>query len=344
MRALFERFPYRSGAYRLVSRRYAGSGTIFMLHSVVDDASSYLNEPTRCTVVVLDRLLRYLRDNRIDIVTMDDALARLDDRATNRFAVLTFDDGYRDNLTHALPLLERHAAPATVFVTTCMIERDDSAWWIGLVEWLKRVDRIAVEGFGARTVSTLSDKIAARIDLTNWLEGDTRRLDALQQAMKGNGVSVSSVVDQQALDRDELRRLADNPLIAVGGHTTSHPWLATLSEHDALREIADNRRYLQALTQQEVAHFGYPYGSPAACGERETRLVAKAGFRSAVTCRHGCVFPTHREHRFALPREGVHWYEDEVSIVCKNAGGLRLRRDLKLKRPWRSPIATMATD
>jgi hypothetical protein len=55
MRALFERFLYRSGAYRLVSRRYAGSGTIFMLHSVVDDASSYLNEPTRCTVVVLDR-------------------------------------------------------------------------------------------------------------------------------------------------------------------------------------------------------------------------------------------------------------------------------------------------
>jgi peptidoglycan/xylan/chitin deacetylase (PgdA/CDA1 family) len=344
MRAALEPFLYRSGALRLLGRRYAGAGVIFMLHSVVDDAGPYLAEPTRCTAVVLEQLLRHLQTNGIEILPLDAALARLAEPKAGRFAALTFDDGYRDNLTCALPLLERFGAPATVFVTTGMIERGEDAWWIGLVDWLKRCDRIAVEGFGGRETATLPEKIGARIELTRWVDSAALRVAALCRAMREDGVSIVDGVEREALDRDELLRLAHHPLIAIGGHTTSHPWLATLPLADARREIADNRRYLQDLTGGEIAHFAYPYGSPAACGEREAALVAEAGFAGAVTCRHGCIFPKHREHRFALPREGVHWYENEASLVCKSAGGQRLLRDLKRRRPWRSPVATMAAD
>ncbi|MGI9451857.1 MAG: polysaccharide deacetylase family protein [Geminicoccaceae bacterium] len=344
MRALFEKFLYRSGVHQAVGLRYAGRGVNFMMHSIVDDAEPYLAEPTRCTVAVLERLLEHLRASEIDIVTPDAAFERLDDPTAKRFATLTFDDGYRDNLTHALPVLERYGAPATIFVTTGMIERADDAWWIGLVEWLKACDWITVEGFGKRPTATLPEKIATRIDLTNWVQGDVQRLEALQRAMKADGISISGLVDQQALSRDELRTLADHSLITIGGHTVSHPWLASLPEDEASREISDNRRYLRELTQQDVDHFAYPFGSPVACAEREMGLVAEAGFSSAFTCRHGCMFPLHRDLRYAWPREGVHWYENEASIVCKSVGGQRLFRNLKLKRPWRSPIATMAAD
>ncbi|MGI9420081.1 MAG: polysaccharide deacetylase family protein [Geminicoccaceae bacterium] len=342
MRAALEKFLYWSGAYRLVGRRYAGNGVIFMLHSVVDRADDHLGEPIRCTVDVFDRLLRYMRARHIDVLSLDAALGRFEERGTKPFAVLTFDDGYRDNLTRALPVLERYAAPATIYVTTCMIERLSHPWWIGLVTWLKQRERISLEGFGARDVATSAAKIAARIDLTNWVQGDLERLSALQAAMTADGVDIPTLVDQEALSHDELRALGEHSLITIGGHTTSHPWLASLPTDEASQEIMENRRYLQDLLQQEIMHFAYPFGSPVACGERETGLVADAGFQTAVTTRHGCIFPDHAGHRFALPREGVHWFEDEISIACKSVGYHRLIGDLKRRRPWCSPVATMA--
>ena len=68
-------------------------------------------------------------------------------------------------------MLERYAAPATIYVTTCLIERTANAWWLGLVEWLKRREWIAVEGYGRRSTRTLAEKVAARIGLTRWVEG-----------------------------------------------------------------------------------------------------------------------------------------------------------------------------
>ena len=343
MRAALEKSLYWSGAHRLLARRYAGKGVIFMLHSIVERADGHLGEPIRCTVDVFERLLRYLREQSIETLSMEAALARLDDPEAKPFAVLTFDDGYRDNLTHALPLLERYRAPATIYVTTCMIERLTDCWWVGLVDWLKRRERIAVEGFGTRDVSRLAAKVRARIGLTSWVQGDPERVAALQTAMAIDGIDLETLTDREALSRDELLDFARHPLITIGGHTTHHPWLASLPVEAARREIRENRNYLQDSLQQEITHFAYPFGSPVACGEREIGLAAEAGFASAVTTRHGCIFSDHGSHRFALPREGVHWFENEASIACKRAGWPRLLGDLKRRQPWRSPAATMAS-
>jgi peptidoglycan/xylan/chitin deacetylase (PgdA/CDA1 family) len=343
-KVVFDYGPYSTGAHRLIRRRYAGCGVIFRFHSVTHDGDVHLRAPIHCAVKVFDGLIRYLRGHDIEIVTLDTLLDRLEDPHAPRFAVLTFDDGYRDNLTHALPVLEHHAAPATIYVTTGMIERSMDAWWLGLVDWLKRREYIAVDGFGTETTATINEKIAARSRLNAWVRVDAVRLDALRRAMAADGVDGRLLLDQQALTRDELRHLASHPLITIGGHTTSHPWLRRLSRDEAWREIVENRRYLQDLTQQELAHFAYPFGTSAACVEREASLVADAGFCSAVTTRHGCIFPAHREHRYCLPREGVFSNDNEVSIAGKDAGMRRLMRDLRLMRPWRSPVATMTED
>lgn len=338
---MLEKSLYWSGAHRLLAWRYAGKGVIFMLHSIVDRVDGHLGEPIRCTVDVFEQLLRYLREQNIEVLSMEAAIARLGDQGAAPFAVLTFDDGYRDNLTHALPLLERYDVPATIYVTTCMIERMPDLWWVGLVNWLKRQERVVVDGFGERDVSTLQAKIATRIGLTNWVQGDQERVALLKAAMAGDGIDIEALTDREALSRDELRSLSRHPLITIGGHTTHHPWLAALPAAAARREILENRDYLQDLLEYEIAHFAYPFGSIIACGEREAGLVAEAGFRTAVTTRHGCIFPDHADHRFALPREGVHWFENEASIACKRAGWPRLLGNLKQRQPWRSPAATM---
>ena len=180
----------------------------------------------------------------------------------------------------------------------------------------------------------------ARIGLTRWVEADEARLPHCRERWR-RIACCRSLLDQQMLQAEELRRLGGHPLITIGGHTTSHPWLAALSETRRCGR-SPTIAHLQSLTQQEVAHFAYPFGSALACAEREAALVAAGGFRTAATARPGCVFPGHEEERYALPREGVQWHDDEASLACKSIGARRFLRDLKLGRPWRAPMATMA--
>jgi peptidoglycan/xylan/chitin deacetylase (PgdA/CDA1 family) len=63
---------------------------------------------------------------------LDEAVQRLRDENTRPFAAFTFDDGYADNLTRALPIMERFEAPFTIYVTTGMVTPEIDAWWFGL--------------------------------------------------------------------------------------------------------------------------------------------------------------------------------------------------------------------
>src|SRR5262249_44540334 len=71
----------------------------------------------------------------------DDVPVRLEGHETSRpFAVLTFDDGYRDNIEYAWPILTRHDVPWTVFITPDFVDRCGRPWWLELEEAIARLD------------------------------------------------------------------------------------------------------------------------------------------------------------------------------------------------------------
>src|SRR5229473_1378058 len=92
---------YYSGAYRLISRRYSGVGTIFCLHKVVSEKTDALATRLTITADFLDRVLAHLRP-KADFGTLDEVRERMarDElaRVKRPFIALTFDDGFRDNL------------------------------------------------------------------------------------------------------------------------------------------------------------------------------------------------------------------------------------------------------
>jgi hypothetical protein len=120
-----------TGASSALALRYRGRGAIFALHSVVDDSASHPDETLRCPVSRLEAALRWLEHRGVDFVSLDQAMQRLGRPRDAPFAVFTFDDGYADNLTRALPIMQRFNAPFTVYVTTGMITRTIDAWWFG---------------------------------------------------------------------------------------------------------------------------------------------------------------------------------------------------------------------
>lgn len=226
------------------------------------------------------------------------------------FAV-TMDDGYRDNLTNALPLLEAADVPATVFVTTGTIGTGREFWWDALARIflgdLPLPERLRI-GFASGnldlSIAPAGPKgLAARRTALMKVWQKLRLLPAegieehLQELADWAGVSRAGATSDHPMDEGELRRFAASPLIEIGGHTVSHPVLPMLGIEDALREIRQGRDALRDWTGQEITSFAYPFG---AHDSLSVRFVLEAGFSQACTVMPGVT--TSRTDRFRVPR------------------------------------------
>jgi peptidoglycan/xylan/chitin deacetylase (PgdA/CDA1 family) len=117
-----------------------GAGVILTLHHVrPPDAGGFRpNGILEITPDFLDHTLTLIRAEGYDLVSLDEALVRLSAPRKGRFFVaLTFDDGYRDNVEHAWPVLAKHGAPWTLFVTPGFADRTARLWWLELEEAIR---------------------------------------------------------------------------------------------------------------------------------------------------------------------------------------------------------------
>lgn len=334
MRVLLSEAMSRFGVSSAVGSIYRGRGTIFMLHSVVDDTERYLGQTIRCSLGVLERALRWVRDQGMDIVSLDTARERLARNETRPFVVFTFDDGYRDNLTRVLPLMQRFEAPFTVFVPTHFITRELNGWWLGLVPLVRDNDVIFVEAMDRRfDLSTRALKREAMTEIGRWVFEDGSRAARLVTTFNTYGISLQALLDEEALTLGELRQIAASPLVTIGAHTVTHRFLNRLQPHEVAEEMRDNKRDLQNWLDIAVDHFAYPYG---AAGPREARLAREAGFSTAVTTANGTLFDRHStlDLRHTLPRETLDEHDTPGCLHCRTRGVYRF-----LKSRGGSPIA-----
>jgi peptidoglycan/xylan/chitin deacetylase (PgdA/CDA1 family) len=313
-----------TGFSRLVAMRYRGRGVIFALHSVVDDATFYPDHTLRCPTGQLEWALQWLKDEGLDFVSLDEGVRRLDGGNPRPFVCFTFDDGYADNLTRALPIMEKFDAPFTVYVTTGMITREIDAWWFGLAGLVRSRDRVELDA--ARLSFDCRDfprkKLAFKtIELL--VHKDFSLLPCLRNAIAKSTIDCRALVDREALSEEELRRLARHPLVTIGGHTTTHRNLAQASPAAVRWEMAENRSFLQDATGQPVEHFAYPFGHERACGDREAAICQEVGFRTAVTTRAGALFAAHAHELYALPRICLTDDDTSSTLRCKVDGVYR---------------------
>lgn len=318
---LCEEAAYRTGAGGLIAHRYTGKGVALMFHEIHADVDTELR--TGCGPAQLARIVEAVRAAGRDIVPIAEGLRRLAEPDSRPFAVLTFDDGYRDNRTVALPVLERVQAPMTLFVPTGMIRRDIGAWWLALREVVKTRDAVDVPAMGRRfACADLASKAATIRHVTAWIDADQARADALAPVFAQNGVDMAALVDAYAMDEAELKEFARHPLVDIGAHTASHRFLSNLDEKEAARELADNKAYLENLLQRPVAWLAYPYGGEGACGAREARLAAQAGFAASFTTRPGHLFAGHLAQPHLLPRVDVGYAPQSASALSSRLNGL----------------------
>jgi peptidoglycan/xylan/chitin deacetylase (PgdA/CDA1 family) len=294
------------GADRLMRPWLAGRGVVFVLHRAAPTGSTVLDPDLTVTADVLDHALRMTRREGYTTIGVDEIAGRLHGAAPGRFAAFTFDDGYRDNLTVALPVFRAHRVPMCLYVTTGLIDRTAPCWWAALahlVESRASIDLTGLSLSGTMSTASWPEKRAAFARVEAWAHGDLEsRSEPIRQWCREFGVDDRSVLDEAMLSWEELRELARDPLVTIGAHGVTHRRLSRLDDAAARRELVESRARLETELDRPVRHLAYPYGGPAACGPREFQLAAEAGFLTAVTTRNGNVFAAHGGRLTALPR------------------------------------------
>jgi peptidoglycan/xylan/chitin deacetylase (PgdA/CDA1 family) len=318
-----------TGADRWLRSVARGSGVILMFHHVrpAQPRDFAPNRLLEIAPAFLDTILDMLERSGFDLVSLDELPARLEGgRDARPFAALTFDDGYRDNVEYALPVLRRRGAPWTLFVTTDFADGKGRLWWLELEQAVDRLDRLRVELDGDTIdlpCRTAAEKGAA-FETVYWRlrAGPEERLRSVIAGLgEMAGLDFSALARGLCLGWEELRALADDPKVTFGAHTLTHPMLAKHDEVAARREIAMSRSLIEERLGRPVRHFAYPVGDPTSAGAREFRLAREAGFATAVTTRPGHVFAGHAAHLHALPRVSVNGlFQSEAALTSLLSG------------------------
>jgi peptidoglycan/xylan/chitin deacetylase (PgdA/CDA1 family) len=302
---------YFTGAHVALRPFVGGVGAILMLHHVRPPRPERF-QPNRLLEITprfLARLVKGLRRSRLDLISLGEMHRRMvDGDFSRRFVCLTFDDGYRDTLQWAYPILKEASVPFAIYVPTSFPDRLGELWWLALEAVIARNDRIGLvingrdRKFDCRTVA---EKRALYGELYLWLRDratEAEMRDIVHRLAAFYQVDVAAFCNELCMDWSELAQLAADPLVTIGAHTVNHPILIRLSQDAARSEMELSRSVIEAALGRKPAHLSYPYGDRAACTAREFKIAAELGFKTAVTARPGVVFAGHTQNMTALPR------------------------------------------
>ncbi len=231
---------------------------------------------------------------------------------------LTFDDGYLDNLTAALPLLEKHRVHATIFVTSGMLG-SQSGFWGDVVE---RILLTSVSLPARLQIADLVDTSTATAEETVRAHDELRRIlrnlpapkinEAVLKLQQWAGNEGCGPPERPVLNRFQLRRLAASPFIEIGAHTQSHTKLPLLSRKMQRAEIEGSRKELEQILGEPVRLFAYPYGSADAFNQDNLDIVRELGFDAGIANLQGDL--DENSDLYALPRRLVrNWSKETFS-------------------------------
>jgi peptidoglycan/xylan/chitin deacetylase (PgdA/CDA1 family) len=300
------------------------SGVVLLYHEVLPDDIAI---PSWTVVRESDfrRQMAYL-GQRFDVVSIDQALERVCRPCISRkpFAVVTFDDGYRGNLSTALPVMESMGLPFVLYVASKAIIDGRINWYDRIINLLNSPGDI-----------TLSLKIQGKEEqfrIPRW-GGENRRWIEVQRllAMLKNVPSSEreKAVEQISREYDgvksplemltfaDLQKLARSTCVTVGSHTHGHELLDQLDPKDLAATLHASNRHITRIVGYPPRHFAYPNGN---FNQNVVEQVRSMGYETAVTTLNGTW--SREVCRLKIPRIGIGRFETSNCFKARLSGYL----------------------
>ena len=298
--------------------------SIFIFHRVLSQQDPLFPDEPRSEQ--FDQVLGWL-SKWFQVLPLDQAVAQLrSGTLPARAAAITFDDGYADNASNALPILKRHGMTATFFVATSFLD-GGRMWNDTLIEAIRGCQaeslNLSEAGLGRFKLGTVGerrlaiDRLLVRV---KYLDRDKRDQAV---ALVQRAVSIALPDDLMMTSR-QVVQLRDAGM-QIGAHTHTHPILARLPDSESLDEIKTSKRMLETLLGEPVSLFAYPNGKPDKDYlDKHAEMVRQAGFAAAVSTAAGVSSET--TSVFHLPRF-TPWDRTQLPYA------IRLMRNLRAAAP-----------
>lgn len=267
---------------------------VLMYHRVIDDPRA---DPFQLGMCVsrqrFAEQLAWLTKNT-HVMPLDEAVTRLltGEPLPPRSVAITFDDGYRDNLQIAAPMLRQHGLPATIYVVTGKMADNTPFWWDQVIAMLAGTSQQTLDALALglpELPTTLSLSGSHRRDTclqlldTLWSHNTQRIEETLTRLAAQLKPATLPWLKADRMTPTEVQALAAQGF-SIGGHTISHVDPKHLNREQLLHELGTSRESLQDLCQQPIDSFAYPGGRTSVW---MPDLLAQVGFQHAVSTVRG---------------------------------------------------------
>jgi peptidoglycan/xylan/chitin deacetylase (PgdA/CDA1 family) len=294
-RELWARALFHTGVHRIVDAMQPRRLTILAGHCVSAPSNAKLPPDMKIEAAKLERILTWL-SRRFDVVTVAEGVEKLEDGTGKSLVALTMDDGYKDNRTHLLPLLEAVGVRATIYLESRPLDERVPNWshkFFAVLESLspgELVRRFTAISTDARS-NALLDQLAPPTvyhvkRILKYEVPATERARVIDILFREQGGDARALTDGLYMTWDDARALRDAG-VELGGHTVNHEILSRLEPAAARAEIDGSRAALVLNLGVEPKSFAYPFGRRWDWNDDTTRLAREAGWHSATTTHAG---------------------------------------------------------
>lgn len=218
--------------------------------------------------------------------------------------MITFDDGYANNLHVVLPIHEELQVPFTLFTTTHWLD-GSHFWWDVLSE-----NKDSLEKSSEISLEEISKEIMHQ---SSYLEKQ-KKVNSLVETYNLN---VNLGDNLRCMNLSELKELSDSKWVTIGSHTMTHPRLALLTDENQTSEIEKSKSFLEQNLNQDISTFSYPHGGKTAFNSFSKTAVKNAGYKYAFAAYSGVIYQDFNP--FEIPR--VHIGNISVNALRKKIKG-----------------------
>jgi peptidoglycan/xylan/chitin deacetylase (PgdA/CDA1 family) len=290
------------GVFTLARTMSAGMARILMYHNFSGPGETNTDAVSASAArTQLEYLRRYF--NVVPLTRLVDRL-RLGLPLESRTVALTIDDGRRNCYEFFFPLLKEFGMPATFFVVSSFIRRED--WlWTDKVLWLSEQSSSRSE--------LAPDRIDSSFDMLNQMRPELRN-ECIANIAVEMGISIPKEPTSKYAPCSwaELREMADSELVEIGSHTVTHPILASLTDEESWQEMTVSRAQIEEGLGRQIGSFCFPNGKPSDYRPSHLQQLRDAGYNGAVVARFGMA--SRGANLYELPRIGVSGRSDALSF------------------------------
>lgn len=293
---------------------------VLMYHRVID--SNYNFWKLNISPATFEKHIKYISEN-YKVLRLEEEWSNLVD-ANRKYVVITFDDGYADNYQYALPILEKYHVPATIFVSTDLIDTNEMYWWDEL-EKVFIVDKYLGEFVFDDVLYRIRNSAdSERVCLTirNRIKnmGPVERKKSMSELRSVLGQGQAYDTKLRCVNTLELAEMAASPVITIGAHTKSHLSMGSRHSVELLRsEMTESINLLEKKIGKKVEVFAYPFGGAEDWCEAADRIAAECGMKKTVLVKNGNV--SVKDKMYNLSRHMM-FENDNIEVKMRRIWGL----------------------